>query len=84
MCNCKYCSYDNTDEIKNLLESKLNLGALGEFEYTVYESKLTRDPSMDLTIENYNRNGNLVLFDSFKINFCPMCGRQLRKELIED
>lgn len=84
MCKCKYCSYDDTDEIKDVLLTKLDLGSLGEFVSTIYVSKLVHNPSIDLLIIEDKSYDKSLVFDSAKINFCPMCGRQLRKELIED
>lgn len=74
--NCKYCMEDNEAEIYGkYFELKPTAGFKRDRKYSSWIMKGKTDKTAGIIIATNNTNG--VYFD---INYCPMCGRKLKKE----
>lgn len=74
MKKCKYCDGEHGDSpSKFLLQKKLNFGELGE---AVLALILFDDKYLACSLEKTEK--------MIKINYCPMCGRKLDPEKLEE
>lgn len=70
MTKCSYCQ-DNRDLISVSAEVFESIPAINHFQVSIFKNKL---------IANVSMYESPSLFDGIKINYCPMCGRELTNE----
>lgn len=78
---CKYCDRNGQDEVfgKPLLERTIELGCDIRYQTMLIGNN---DNTKVALFTDVVADCSAVLFeDSIYINYCPMCGRKLNKEL---
>jgi hypothetical protein len=75
MIMCKYCEGQDKEDIFN---TKLNFGLLGNYEFsgTLIEHNKVHEAGIEVGL--FDNSGD-VKFEYIKVNYCPICGRNLNK-----
>lgn len=89
--SCEYCTPNDFDKysfLHDLLDEKIDCGALGKLTYSMwmsssFEDETHKDSSLFISSSLIQGNGYGVdLFtDHSPIRYCPMCGRDLSEKV---
>ena len=75
---CKYCEEESVNGgcNKDILDNELKLNG----QPLVSQEVFVQDNELALFINNYE-SGRCYVFKTHKIKYCPMCGKELKKQI---